>query len=101
LEKGGVFDGLATGKHVSLTIDGRHRRATEALRHYLERLDLPCVVSLKAEDSAHSPQLQAIDHLVGAIYAAYAYGRWQYIDRLRKGGIRFDLRVLKAKKPAP
>ncbi|MGH7917445.1 MAG: DUF3800 domain-containing protein [Candidatus Binataceae bacterium] len=104
LEKGRLFNTLSRGKAFTLVIDGRYPRATKKLEDYVCRLmakgELPCELHIQAESSERSPQLQVIDHIVGALYAAYGQGDWSYFNLLRHGGIGFELRILK-KKPAP
>lgn len=105
LEKGSLFGETARGKSIHLTIDARNRRATETLTEYVQLLmdndELPCSVAVAAEDSTRSPQLQATDFAIGAIYTAYAHDEWRYLNAIRKSGIRVELRVLKKKTPAP
>jgi hypothetical protein len=104
LEKGGLFDITAKGRKFTLIIDGRNARATTTLRDYISLLimrgELPCELDIRAEGSERSPQLQATDHITGALFAAYAHGDWRYLNLLQRGGICVRRRVLK-KKPAP
>jgi hypothetical protein len=105
LEKGGLFDASTRNRKIHLAIDARNRRATDTLIEYVELLmaneEIASTVTVTAYDSARSPQLQAADFVVGSIYSAYAHGDWRYLNALRDGGIRIELRVLKKKAPAP
>ncbi len=105
MEKAGMFETRARGKRIALTIDARNQRATERLRQYLKQFEqngmLACAVNLEAKDSAHHAQLQVVDFIAGAIYAAYAHDDWTYLNRLRDDKIEVSLRVPRKKKPAP
>lgn len=104
MEQGGLFDPSMQGRRVCLTVDARSRRATETLAEYVDLLsgnELPCSLELVSDDSARSPQLQAADFVVGAIYSAYAHLEWQYLNFLRGSGILTELRVLRKREPAP
>jgi uncharacterized protein DUF3800 len=105
LEKGGLFAASAKGRKIFLVIDARNRRATETLTEYVELLiandEMPCAVAVTSDDSARRPQLQAADFVIGSIYSAYAHGDWRYLNVLKEGGIRVELRILKKKTPAP
>lgn len=105
LEKGGLFTSSAQGRKISLVIDARNRRATDTLTEYVELLiasnEMPCALAVSADDSARRPQLQAADFVIGSIYSAYAHGDWRYLNALKDGGIRIELRILKKKTPAP
>lgn len=98
MEQGGLFD-KEKAKRLILTIDQRNPRATESMREHLELLSMSgalcCNVTLRSRDSQGSPQLQAADFAVGAIYSAYALNEWRYFNRLKAGGVQFDLRVLR------
>jgi hypothetical protein len=105
LEKGLLFDEAAKGRRIHLMIDARNRRATETLTEYVRLLiandELSCDMAVAANDSMKSPQLQAADFAVGAIYAAYAHNDWRYLNVLRRAGIRVELRSLKKKRQLP
>lgn len=105
LEKGGLFAASAKGRRINLAIDARNRRATETLTEYVELLmandEMPCIVAVTSDDSARRPQLQAADFVIGSIYSAYAHGDWRYLNALKDGGIRVELRTLKKRTPAP
>jgi hypothetical protein len=105
LEKGGLFVASAKGRRIHLAIDARNRRATDTLTEYVELLmandEIPCIVGVTSDDSARRPQLQAADFVIGSIYSAYAHGDWRYLNALKDGGIRVELRTLKKKTPAP
>lgn len=105
LEKGGLFSSGAAGRAVSLVIDGRNRRATEAPTEYMGLLEcsgeLPCSVGVKAKDSCAVPQLQAVDFLAGAVCAAFIRGDWSYYKLLRGASVQIEVRMLRGKTPAP
>lgn len=98
MEQGRLFRPDAA-KRLVLTIDQRNPRATESMREHLDLLSLDgslcCDVTLRANDSERSPQLQAADFAVGAIYAAYAHNQWRYVNLLKAAGIPMALRVLR------
>lgn len=98
MEKGGLFE-VTRAKRLTLTIDQRNPRATESMREHLDLLSLSgalcCNVTLQSKDSQRSPQLQAADFAVGAVYSAYSSGEWRYLNRLKAGGLEVALRVLR------
>jgi len=108
MEQGRLFDSTIR-KNVRLTIDARNRSATETLTEYVRLLsandEICCAVDVRPGDSQRIPQLQVADFAVGAIYHAYCYNDWRFLECFRARGIRFRLRTLRAKKtekkPAP
>ena len=105
MEEGGLFAPSATNRRIHLTIDVKNRRATDTLTEYIHLLmandEMRCVVEVSDDDSTRSPQLQAADFVIGAIYAAHAHGHWSYLNAIRDKGTRVELRTLEGKAPAP
>jgi hypothetical protein len=102
LEQGMLFDAGRPPKSLTLTLDARNRRATESMSEYLDLLErngeLCCRVKVRAEGSAKIPQLQIADFVVGSLYEAVAYGRWNAVRKLEQAGIVVNLRILRGKK---
>ena len=72
LKRGGLLASSAKRRKVRLTIDAPNRRGTDTLKEYVQLLSadekLACDLSVDADDSARSKQLQATDFVIGSIY---------------------------------